>query len=270
MADIVPQVVDNKTLVEGLLDLPKELQLVIWGFVLRSPRVININFRCGRAPDLRWTWHFNRDHIKRLTYPALLLDHRNSLDFENIDDFNRVIKAKEGRYTIDFELSLDRDIFFLQSFHRGRMFRSPSAVDTDSHKMLQLKRLRHVMVLSDEFMEVFSIMGYPEYSWCEAHLFGPIGHRDCQVEEYIVLLDKPQTVESYVSQDDLVVFSEYEMMTVLSGSAWTSTANYPSLHTRVQRIAGAWNRWAQRGFIRLPKLRFARLRQCLSPNLEAD
>lgn len=268
MADAITIRAKTKTFAQRLVGLPLELQLMIWEWVLRSPRVININFRRGSAPDLRWTWYFSRMHAKCLTYPAIFLDHHNLLNFQDIDDFNRVIKVKDGEYTISFELLHDRDIFFLRSFHRGRMFRSPSAVDTDSHRMLQLKRLRRVMVLSDEFMEIFSTMGYPEYTWCENHLFGPIGHRDCQIEEYIVLLDRPQTTDSYVSHHDLVVFSEYETLAILSspmGVGWASAVSYPSLDTHVQRIAGAWRYWSHRGYVRLPELRFARLRQCLSP-----
>lgn len=268
MANVAPQAVDfSSTIVQRLLGLPGELQLEVWEWALRSPRVININFRCGRTPGMRWVWHFNRDQVKRLTYPATLLDHHNKLSFQTIDDFDRVVKVKDGDYSIDLELSLDRDIFFFQSFHRGRMFRSPSAVDADSHSMLQLKRLRRVMVLAGELMEIFSVMGYPEYTWCEAHLFGAIGHHDCQVEDYIVLLDNPQTADGYVNHHDLLFFSEHEMLTTLSSPTtrygWGPAGTHPDLETRVRRIAGAWSYWAQRGYIRLPKLKFARLRQCL-------
>lgn len=267
MANVALQPVDiNSTFVEGLLSLPGELRLQIWEWILCSPRVININFRCGRAPDLRWTWQFSRDQVKRLTYPALLLDHHNFLSFQNINDFNRVLKVQDGQYALDLDLSLDRDIFFFQGFHRGRMFRSPSAVDADSPRMLQLKRLRRVMVLSEELIEIFSVVGYPEYTWCEAHLFGPIGHRDSQVEDYIVLLDRPQTVDSFVRYDDLQLFSEFDILTSFSSPtdfAWSPATNYPNLETRVRRILGAWNYWEQRGHIRLPNLVFARLGKSL-------
>lgn len=273
MADNAPQTVDVDTkFIQRLHSLPGELRLNIWEWVLHPPRVININFRCGRAPDMRWTWHFNRDQVKRLTYPALLLDNHNKTSFERITDFNRVIKVNDGQYSIKLELSLDRDIFFFQGFHRGRVFRSPSAVDADSPQMLQLKKIRRVMVLSDELIEIFSVVGYPDYTWCEAHLFGPIGHRDSQVEDYIVLLDRPQTVDNYIRYDDLLLFSEYELLTILSSSptdyGWAAARDHPNLETHVRRILGAWNYWSQRGHIRLPNLVFARLKQHLSVDLE--
>ncbi|ROV95182.1 hypothetical protein VMCG_08557 [Cytospora schulzeri] len=266
MTNVALRPVDNKTLVHRFYDLPDELQLEVWEWVLRSPRVININFQRGRTPDTRRTWYFGRDHVVRLTYPALLLDYDNRLIFQNVCDFNRAIKVKDGDYSIDLELSLTRDIIFLQSFHHGQMFHTPSTVDSDSHRMLQLKRLRRVMVLAEELEEILSIEGYPEYTWCETRLFGPIGHRDCQVERYIVLLDNPQAVDNFVNYHDLLFFSEHEMLTILSSPTrygWNPAAKHPDLETRVWRIAGAWNYWTQRGHIRLPKLQFARLRQCL-------
>lgn len=268
MANMAPQAVDNNsTFTERLLGLPGELRMEIWKWVLRSPRVININFRCGREPDLRWKWHINRDQVKRLTYPAFLLNQHNELTFQNIDDFNRAVKLKDGQCSINLDLSLDRDILFFRGFHRGRVFRSPSAVDADHPQMLQLKRVCRVMVLSEELLEIFSIMGYPKYTWSEAHLFGPIGHRDSQVEDYIVLLDHPQASDSYIRYDDLLFFSEYEILTILSSStkfglapAGANPENNPDLETHVRRLVGAWNYWGQRGHIRLPKLVFARLR----------
>lgn len=147
--------VDTSALVKRLFQLPHDLYIRIWELILNNPRVINLEFQCGS--DRRCSWQFSRDHIERLTYPARLLDSRS---FETIGDFNRSIRVMVnlGR-PVDFKLSLERDIFYLQSFHSSMMISATDPVGTKDASVSETKCLHHVMVSSDD------IFGHPVLIW---------------------------------------------------------------------------------------------------------
>lgn len=242
---------------------------MVWETVLRKPRVIKLNFQ--RDNEGRCTWLFSRDNIERLTYPARLIYPGNRLTFPTIDSFNRTIRiiVDRGR-SIEFDLSLEQDIFFLQSFHSINMASAAGPGGLENPRLTELKCLRRVMVSADEILETMLSHGDPEWSWYEERFFGPIGHADSQVEDYIVLLDN-SPVNYHIWLDDLIVLSEYEMLTALSSESSAQPASAviagPSLLTDVQTISAAWRAWSRAGSVRLPELSFARIRNLSKPEI---
>ena len=256
------QPIHTRTLAERLLDLPHDLNLMIWEIILNGPRVVNLEFLCD--DDRRCTWLFSRDDIEKLTYPARLSDPRCRLKFTTIGSFNRTIRVIVDRErSIEFSLSLERDIFFLRSFHSSNVISTLRPVDTENSSLTELKHLRRIMVSSDEIIEVLSSHGNAEWSWYEERFFGPIGHADSQIEEYIVLLDHSQQ-NSHIWADYLMILSEYEMLTAISSTSIAQTGSAvtagPNLYTDVQTISAAWKAWSKEGSMRLPELSFARIR----------
>ena len=252
----------TRTLVERLFQLPHDLNLMVWETILHSPRVINLEFQC--ESNGRCTWLFSRENIERLTYPARLLHPGNRLSFPRIDSFNRTIRVivDRGR-SIDFDLSLEKDLFFLQSFHSSNMASTAGLDDLENSRLIEIKLLRRIMVSADEILDILSSHGNPEWSWYAERFFGPSGHAASQVEEYIVFLDH-SPLNSHVWFNDLIVMSEYEMLTTLSSTSIAQPASAvmdgPSPYTDAQTISAAWRAWSKAGSVRLPELSFARIR----------
>lgn len=249
----------TRTLVERLFELPHDIHVMIWEIMLNRTRVLNLEFNC--ANNGRCTWLFGRSHIEKLTYPARLIDPGGRLNFPTIDSFNRTVQVAvyQGRL-IDFSLSLERDIFFLRSFHSSNMMSTSLPVDTVDASLTELKRLRRVMVSSNEIMSIITSHGNPQWSWYEERFFGPIGRADSQVREYIVLLDD-SPLSSHIWADDLIIHHEDEMLNAIASPS--SGQNDPALtagqnlRTHVQTISAAWRAWAKAGAVRLPELSFA-------------